>query len=141
MWLINAVLEMCVLMVSDWKAAARRWVIGRPFELYLDALDLSWCTALCQRMEMSGTPKPIAFAGLLFSDEATRWSAFKREYFCLKDGHDAVKTWIAGFMVFMLFDHKKIEPAESVLESRRASEKLVNWVAYTQHVLATTVRV
>ena len=140
-WLVNAVLEHCVLVVPDWKAAARPWATGRPFELYLDASDLSWCAALCQRETVGGTPRIIAFTSHSFSDEATRWSAFEREYFCFKEGYEAVQKWIAGFTVFMFFDHKNIEHAESVLESRRASKKWVNWIADTQHILATTVRV
>ena len=41
----------------------------------------------------------------------------------------------------MFFDHKNIERAESVLASRRASKKLVNWIADTQHILGSVVRV
>ena len=41
----------------------------------------------------------------------------------------------------MFFDHKNIERAESVLASRRASKKLVNWIANAQDLLATVVRV
>ena len=43
--------------------------------------------------------------------------------------------------MFMFFDHKNIERAESVLESRRASKKLVNWIADTQDIMANVVRV
>ena len=76
-----------------------------------------------------------------FEDAATRWSAFEREYFAFKEGYDAIAKWVSGFTVFMFFDHKNIENAESVLASRRASKKLINWIANTQHLLANTVRI
>ena len=41
----------------------------------------------------------------------------------------------------MFFDHKNIDYAERVLAIRRASKKLINWIADTQHILATVVRV
>ena len=43
--------------------------------------------------------------------------------------------------MFMFFDHKNIERAESVLASRRASKKLVKSIADTQHILGNVVRV
>ena len=46
--------------------------------------------------------------------------------------------WVCAVHVF---DHKNIERAESVLSSRSASKKLVNWIADTQHILFTVVRV
>ena len=41
----------------------------------------------------------------------------------------------------MFFDRKNIERAESVLSTRRAAKKLVNWIADTQHILANVTRV
>ena len=35
-WLIQQTLEHCVLVVPDWDAAAKPWVSGRPFEVYID---------------------------------------------------------------------------------------------------------
>ena len=46
-----------------------------------------------------------------------------------------------GFTLFMCVDHKNIERAESVLASRRASKKMVNWIADTHHLRASVVRV
>ena len=92
-------------------------------------------------MMPGGTSKIIAFICKTFSDEATRWSAFEREFYCFKEGHAAIERYVAGFKVFMYFDHKNIERAEVVLKSRRASKKLINWVADSQHLLATVVRV
>ena len=140
-WLIHQTVEHCVLVVPDWDAASKPWISGRPFEVYIDASDLAWCVCLCQRDEPSGPPKLIAITTKSFSDEATRWSAFEREYFAFKEGYDNVRKWIEGFPVFMFFDHKNIERAESVLASRRASKKLVNWIADTQHILGNVVRV
>ena len=48
---------------------------------------------------------------------------------------------MTGFKLLMYFDHKNIERAEAVLENRRASKKLINWIADTQHILANVVRV
>ena len=41
----------------------------------------------------------------------------------------------------MFYDHKNIDNAQSVLASRRASKKLINWIANTQHLLENVVRV
>ena len=57
-----------------------------------------------------------------FVDEATRWSAFEREFYCFKEGYHAIAKYVTGFTLFVYFDHKNIEHAESVLESRRASK-------------------
>ena len=140
-WLIEVTLESCVLVVPDWEAAAKPWQSGRPFEAFLDAADESWCIALVQRATVGGTPKIIAFVCKSFTDEATRWSAFEREFCAFKDGYDAIKKWVTGFTLFMYFDHKNIERAESVLTNRRASKKLTNWIADTQHILGSVVRV
>ena len=107
----------------------------------MDASDEAWCIVLCQRLPPGGCPKIIAFVAKSFSDEATRWSAFEREYCAFKEGYAAVNKWVQGFVLFMFFDHKNIEKAESVIASRRASKKLVNWIADTQHILATVVRI
>ena len=72
-----------VLVVPDWNAAAYPWVSGRPFEMWVDASDEAWSICLCQRKEPAGTPQIIAFVAKGFSDEATRWSAFEREIYCL----------------------------------------------------------
>ena len=89
---------------------------------------------------MAQAPKVIAIVSKGFTDEATRWSAFEREFFAFKEGYDAIRKWVEGFQLFMFFDHKNIERAESVLESRRVSKKLVNWIADTQEILDTVVR-
>ena len=113
-WLITATLENCVLVVPDWEAASRPWVSGRRFEAYIDASDLAWCVALGQRPTPASAPKLIAVVSRSFTDEATRWSAFEREYFAFKEGYDVIRKWVEGFTVFMFFDHKNIERAESV---------------------------
>jgi hypothetical protein len=41
----------------------------------------------------------------------------------------------------VFFDHQNISRAESVLLSRRASKKLANWIADTQHILGRVTRV
>ena len=64
-----------------------------------------------------------------------------REYYAFKEGYETIRKWVEGFPLFMFFDHKNIERAESVLQSRRASKKLVNWIADTQHILGRVVRV
>ena len=140
LWLKSIILENCVLVLPDFVAASRPWHSGRPFEAFLDASDESWCVALCQRSEPAGCPRIIAFICKSFTDEATRWSAFEREYYCFKEGYAAISKYVTGFTLFMYFDHKNIERAESVLTSRRASKKLVNWIADTQHILANVVR-
>ena len=140
-WLMNQTLEHCILVVPDWNAAAEPWLSGRPFEGYGDASDLSWCIVLCQRDKPDGTPRIIAFVCKTFSDEATRWSAFEREFYCFKEGYAAIAKYVEGFPLFMYFDHKNVERAEAVLKSRRASKKLVNWVADCQHILFTVVRI
>ena len=121
-WLLDCTLQHCILEVPDWEAAAYPWSSGRPFELFLDASDISWCAALVQRDKPAGTPRLIAFVCKSFSDEATRWSAFEREYFCYREGYAAVEKWVMGFTVFCYFDHKNIARAESVLASRRAAK-------------------
>ena len=115
--------------------------VRAPFEAYIDASDLAWCVVLCQRPEAQSAPQLIGVVSRGFSDEATRWSAFEREYYAFKEGYEAIRKWVEGFTLFMFFDHKNIERAESVLTSRRASKKLVNWIADTQHILGTVVRV
>ena len=45
------------------------------------------------------------------------------------------------FKVLASFDHRNIERSESVLKSRRASKKLINWIADTQELQANTVRI
>ena len=140
-WIIDRVLTECVLVTPDWEAASRPWESGRPFEGFLDASDLSWCVALCQRDKPGGTPRLIAFICKSFSDEATRWSAFEREFFCFKEGYAAIAKYVTGFKIFMYFDNKNIERAEVCLKSRRASKKLLNWVADSQEFLANVVRV
>jgi len=74
-----------------------------------------------------------------FVDGATRWSAFEREFYFFKEGSHAVAKYVNGFTLFTLFDHENIERAESVRESRRASKKLVSWIADIQHILARGV--
>ena len=78
-WLISRVLDRCVLVIPDWEAASKPWESGRPFEAFLDASDEAWCVVLCQRNEVGGVPRIIAFHCKSFTDEATRWSAFERE--------------------------------------------------------------
>ena len=101
-----------MLVNPAFEAAARPWVSGRPFEAFLDASDESWCVVLCQRLVPGGVPRIIAFVCKSFTDEATRWSAFEREFFCFKEGYAAVAKWVTGFKLFMYFDHKNIEKAE-----------------------------
>ena len=52
-----------------------------------------------------------------------------------------IAKYVSGFKLFMYFDHKNIERAEIVLRTRRASKKLLNWVADSQELLANVVRV
>ena len=83
----------------------------------------------------------LAFICKTFSDEATRWSAFEREFYCFKEGHNLIAKYVTGFPLFIYFDHKNIERAEIVLKSRRASKKLMSWVADSQELLANVIRV
>ena len=76
-----------------------------------------------------------------FSDEATRWSAFEREFFCFKEGYAAIAKYDTGFQLFMYFEYNNMERAEVCLKSRRASNKLLNWEADSQELLANVVRV
>ena len=99
-WLIDLILDKCVIVNPDWEAAARPWKSGRPFEAFLDASDESWCVCLTQRPKPGGTPQIIAFICKSFTDEATRWSAFEREYFCFKEGYNAVAKYVTGFTLF-----------------------------------------
>ncbi len=110
-------------------------------EAFLDASDEPWCTALVKRPVPAGIPRLIAFTCKRFSDEATRWSAFEREFYCVKEGDAAIAKYATGCKLFMHFDSKNIERAEAVLQSRRTSNKLVSWVADTQHIVADVVRV
>ncbi len=48
--------------------------------------------------------------------------------------------WSEGFPLFVCFDHKNIERAESVMKHRRAAKKLVHWVADCQPMLHRVVR-
>ena len=89
-----------MLAVPDFHAASRPWVTGRPCEVYIDASDLAWCVVLCQRSVPGGTPKIIGIVTKSFSDEATRWNAFEREYFAFKEGYDVIRKWVEGFKVF-----------------------------------------
>ena len=38
-WLIDLIIDKCVIVNPDWEAAARPWQSGRPFEAFLDASD------------------------------------------------------------------------------------------------------
>ena len=140
-WLIETLLEQVVLVTPDWEAAARPYESGRPFELYLDASDVAWAAVLCQRDSPGGTPRVIGMVARSFEDVATRWSAFEREFFTWKEGVAATSKWTEGLVVFTFFDHENIERAESVLKNRRATKKLMAWVAETQDTLANTPRV
>ena len=53
----------------------------------------------------------------------------------------ALHKYIDGFPVYAFFDHHNVERAEAVLKSRRASKKLVAWIADAQPLLANTMRV
>ena len=86
-----------VLIVPNWDNAAQPWKSGCPFEAYLDASDECWAVCLTQRAKPGGTPQVIAMVAKGFHDEATRWSAFEREYFCFKEGYEAIHKWVAGF--------------------------------------------
>ena len=101
-WLIEQVLTECVLATPNSEAAARPSESGGPFEAYIDANDESWCVALCQRDKPGGTPRIIAFICKTFSDEATRWSAFEREFYCFKEGYAAIAEYATDFKLFML---------------------------------------
>ena len=104
-------------------------------------MGVAWSAVLCQRAEPGGCPRPIGLVNKSFSDEATRWTTFEREFYAWREGYESVRKWIDGFRVFTYFDHRNIERAESVLKIRRASKKLINWIADSQHLLAYCVRV
>ena len=140
-WLLDQLLTECVIVNPNWDAAARPWESGCPFEAYHDASDESWCVVLCQRDKPRSTPRITAFICKAFSDETTRWSVFEREFLCFKEGYAAIAKHVIGFKLFMFFDHKHIERAEIVVKHRRASKKLLNWVADSQELLANVVRV
>ena len=139
-WLIDNTLDRVVLTAPDFKAAGEPWNSGRPFEAYLDASDEAWCIVLCQLATAAGTPRPVGMVCRSFPEPASRWSAFEREYCAFKEGYEAISKWVEGFSLFMFFDHKNIRRAESVLATRRAAKKLVNWIADTQHILANVTR-
>ena len=140
-WLITTLVEKVVLHTPDWTAAARPWESGRPFEMYVDASDESWCVVLCQRAVPGGTPRPIGLIARSFDSAATRWYTFEREFYAFKEGYAAIHKWVDGFVVFAFFDHENVKRAESVLKSRRASKKLTAWIADSQPMLACVVRV
>ena len=139
-WLISQTLDKAVLVQPDWAAAARPWESGRPFLIMIDASNIAWCVALCQQDRVGGPPRIIAFISRGFDKVAQNWSAFEREFAGLRDGYDAVKNYVEGFEVFVLFDHKNLERAEVVIHNRRASKKLINWVADCILMLATIHR-
>ena len=141
LWLQDMVLEKCVLVLRYFVAALRPWHSGCPFKAPLDTSDESWCVALRQRSKPAGCPRITAFICQSFTDEATRWPVFEREFYCFKKENAAIPKYVARFVLFMHEDgHNNIERAESVLTSRRARKKSVNWVADTQHSLANAVR-
>ena len=53
--LIEVVLDKCVLIQPDWKAAADPFKSGRPLEIFEDASDFGWCVTLAQRLVPMGT--------------------------------------------------------------------------------------
>ena len=116
-WLKSKLIEEVMLTTPDWKAAASPWDSGRPFEAFYDASDESWCVCLTQRAVPGGTPRPLGLIARTFDDVATRWSAFEREFYGVKEGTHAIAKWVAGFRLFAHFDHKNIERAESVLNT------------------------
>ena len=67
-WLIDLIIDKCVIVNPDWEAAARPWQSGRPFEAFLDASDESWCVCLTQRPKPGGTPQIIVFICKSFTD-------------------------------------------------------------------------
>lgn len=91
--------------------------------MYIDASDECWCAALTHRDVAGRTLWGIRIVATGFSDEATRWCAFERECYAVKEGYVAVPKRITGFTVVMCFDHKNIERAESALAFPRASNK------------------
>ena len=63
-WLIDQVLDHCVLVVLDWMAASKPWSSGRPLELFIDASDERWCGARGQRANVGGTPLLISLCSI-----------------------------------------------------------------------------
>lgn len=104
-WLCKRTLENVVLTSPDFSAAAEPWKTGRPFEAWLDVSDIAWCVCLTQRDVAGGTTRIIAMISKSFVDEATRWSAFEREFYCFKEGYHAIAEHVAGFTLFVYFDH------------------------------------
>ena len=139
-WLISQTLEKATLVQPDWQAAAQPWKSGRPFLIFIDASSVAWCSALCQQDKAGGPPRIIAFVSRGFDKLAQNWSAFEREFAAFRDGYEAMHKYVTGFPVFVLFDHKNIERAEVVLTNRRASKKLINWVADCQPMLHSVHR-
>ena len=92
-----------VMHAPDWSAAARPWESGTPFILFINASDEAWCVVLVQRDHAGGTPRIIAMVSKSFVDEATRWSAFEREYFAFKEGYAQINKYVHGFKLFMYF--------------------------------------
>ena len=95
-WLCDQTLEKVVLTNPDFAAASEPWRSGRPFEAWFDASDAGWCVCLTQRDVAGGTPRIIAMISRSFVDEATRWSAFEREFFAFKEGYHMNKTICRG---------------------------------------------
>ena len=137
----NTLVDRAVLYAPDWEAAAYPWRSARPFEVYIDASDHSYCAVLCGRPSPHAPPRPIAFFAKSFDEVATRWSAFEREFFAFREGMHALHKYVDGFPVYAFFDHHNVERAEAVLKSRRASKKLVAWIADAQPLLSNTMRV
>ena len=104
-WLTTKTINEVVLSSPDWAAAAAPWDSGRPFEPFYDASDEQWCAWLTQRGEPDGCPRPIGLIARTFDDVATRWSAFEREFFALREGTNAIRKWTQGFRLFARFDH------------------------------------
>ena len=140
-WLMEKLLSEVVLVTPDWPVAAAPWDSGRPFEAFYDASDESWCACLTQRAVPGRTPCPICLVARTFDDFATRWSAFEREFYGVKEGTHAISKWVSGLQLFAHFDHTHIERAESGLKHFRAAKKLVAWIADFQVQLANIVRV
>ena len=113
------------------------WPTIDPF---IDASCVAWCAAPCQQDVPRGTPRIIAFSSRGFDKLAQNWNAFEREFAAFRDGYDTVYRYVTGFPLFVLFDHKNIERADVVLTNRKASKKLINWVADCQPMLHSVHR-
>ena len=81
-----------------------------PWVLRADASDKAVGAVLMQQHEIDGKPvfQPIGFASQKFSDQASKWDAFKKEAYALYFGVKSFAYYLHGKSIVLETDHRNL---------------------------------